>query len=181
MLGCTFGLLGYLLSHRTVGIQDTYPNVSCDASQNTVGSSMRLQERIIQTPGLSRRLEARKLGSAALWQGLLDRSKPALIVLGSAAHRNANAHHADNCSSVLASHPRDHNCSAVDIVIPNMPTQLHSGASIRVVPRIPFLQDHGELLQLLLRRRWTLLRVHFWHDMFEHPDLVPRSLRPASL
>jgi hypothetical protein len=28
--------------------------------------------------------------------------------------------------------------------------QLHSGASIRVVPYDPFVQDHGELLRLLL-------------------------------
>ena len=85
-------------------------------------------------------------------------------------------HHAEN-SSVLVSHPRDHNCSAV--VIPNnMPGQLHSGASIRDVPRIPFLQDHDRLLRLLLGSGWTVLRVHVWlalsGHMFEHPDLVPR-------
>jgi len=79
-------------------------------------------------------------------------------------------HHAEN-SSVLVSHPRDHNCSAV--VIPNMPGQLHFGPSIPFVPRIPFLQDHGRLLRLLLRIGWPVLRVHIWHDMFEHPDLVP--------
>jgi hypothetical protein len=52
--------------------------------------------------------------------------------------------------------------------------QLHSGVSIRVVPRIPFLQDHGRLLRLLLGIEWTVLRVHVWHDMLGHPDLVPR-------
>ena len=40
-------------------------------------------------------------------------------------------HHADKCSSILVSHPRDHKCSVVN---PNMLGQLHSGASIRVVP-----------------------------------------------
>ena len=80
-------------------------------------------------------------------------------------------HHADN-SSVLVSYPRDHNCSAV--VIPNMLGQLHSGASIRVVPCDPFLQGLRELLRLLLRIEWTVLRVHVWHDMLGHPDLVPR-------
>jgi len=79
-------------------------------------------------------------------------------------------HHAKN-SSVLVSHPRDHNCSAV--VIPNMPGQLHSGASIRV-PCDPILQDHGRLLRLLLGIEWTVPRVHVWHDMLEHPNLVPR-------
>ena len=79
-------------------------------------------------------------------------------------------HHADN-SSVLVSHPRDHNCSAV--VIPNMPGQLHSGASIRV-PCDPFLHDHGRLLRLLLGIEWTVPRVHVWHDMLEHPNLLPR-------
>ena len=52
--------------------------------------------------------------------------------------------------------------------------QLHSGVSIRVMPRIPFLQDHGRLLRLLLGIEWTVLRVHVWHDMLGHPDLVPR-------
>ena len=32
---------------------------------------------------------------------------------------------------------------------PNMPGQLHSAASIRDVPRIPFLQDHVKLLRRL--------------------------------
>ena len=53
-------------------------------------------------------------------------------------------HHAEKCSSILVSHPRDHKCSVVN---PSMPGQLHSGASIRVVPCNPF---HGELLRLLL-------------------------------
>jgi hypothetical protein len=52
--------------------------------------------------------------------------------------------------------------------------QLHSGASIRVVPCDPFLQGLRELLRLLLRIEWTVLRVHVWHDMLGHPDLVPR-------
>ena len=43
-------------------------------------------------------------------------------------------HHADKCSSILVSHPRDHKCSVVN---PNMLGQLHSGASIRVVPAGP--------------------------------------------
>ena len=64
---------------------------------------------------------------------------------------------------------------------PNMLGQLNSGASIRVVPCDPFLQDRGKLLRLLLRIGWPVLRVHVWHHMLEHPDLVPRSLRPASL
>ena len=59
--------------------------------------------------------------------------------------------------------------------------QLHFGASIRVVPCGAFLQDHGRLLRLLLGIEWTVLRVHVWQYMLEHPDLVPRSLRPASL
>ena len=57
----------------------------------------------------------------------------------------------------------------------NMPNgQLHSGVSIRVVPRIPFLQDHGRLLRLLLGIGWTVLRVHVWRHMLGYPDLVPR-------
>jgi len=52
--------------------------------------------------------------------------------------------------------------------------QLHSVTSIRDVPCDPFLQDHGRLLRLLRRIEWTVLRVHVWHDMLEHPDLVPR-------
>ena len=52
--------------------------------------------------------------------------------------------------------------------------QLHFGASIRVVPRIPFLQDHGELLRLLLIGFRTVLGVHVWHDMLEYPNPVPR-------
>ena len=64
---------------------------------------------------------------------------------------------------------------------PNMPDQPHSGASIRDVPCDPFLQERGKLLRLLLRIEWPVLRVHVWHHMLEHPDLVPRSLRPASL
>ena len=67
------------------------------------------------------------------------------------------------------------------VVNPNMLGQIHSGASIRVVPCDPFLQDRGKLLRLLLRIGWPVLRVHVWHHMLEHPDLVPRSLRPASL
>ena len=59
-----------------------------------------------------------------------------------------------------------------------MPGQLHSGASIRDVPRIPFLQDHDRLLRLLHRSEQRVLRVHVWlaHSghMLEHPDLVPR-------
>ena len=50
-----------------------------------------------------------------------------------------------------------------------MPGQLHSAASIRVVirvvPRIPFLQDLGELLRLLLigfRTESAVLCVHVW-------------------
>jgi hypothetical protein len=52
--------------------------------------------------------------------------------------------------------------------------QLHSGACIRVVPCDPFVHDPGRLLRLLLGIEWTVLRVHVWHDMHEHPDLVPR-------
>ena len=52
--------------------------------------------------------------------------------------------------------------------------QLHSVTSIRVVPCDPFLQDRGELLRLLRRIDWPVLRVHVWHDMLGHPDLVPR-------
>ena len=63
----------------------------------------------------------------------------------------------------------------------NMLGQLYSGASLRVVPCDPFLQDRGKLLRLLLRIGWPVLRVHVWHHMLEPPDLVPRSLRPASL
>ena len=64
----------------------------------------------------------------------------------------------------------------------NMPNgQLHSNVSIRDVPRFPFLHDHRRLLRLLLGIGWPVLRVHVWLHMLEHPDLVPRSLRPASL
>jgi hypothetical protein len=55
--------------------------------------------------------------------------------------------------------------------------QLHSGASIRVVPCDPFLQGLRELLRLLLIGLGidsTVLGVHVWHDMLGHPDLVPR-------
>jgi hypothetical protein len=52
--------------------------------------------------------------------------------------------------------------------------QLNSVTSIRVVPCDPFLQDRGQLLWLLRRIEWTVLRVHVWHDMLEHPNLVPR-------
>ena len=58
---------------------------------------------------------------------------------------------------------------------PNMLGQLYSGASIRVVPCDPFLQDRGKLLRLLLRIGWPVLRVHVWHHMLEHPDLVVLS------
>ena len=71
-------------------------------------------------------------------------------------------HHADKCSSILVSHPRDHKCSVVN---PNMLGQLHAGASIRVVPCDPFLQDHGELLRLLLiglRIESAVHGVHVW-------------------
>ena len=47
----------------------------------------------------------------------------------------------------------------------DMPGQLHSGASIRVVPCDPFLQDHGELLRLLLiglRIESAVHGVHVW-------------------
>jgi hypothetical protein len=39
-----------------------------------------------------------------------------------------------------------------------MPGQLHFGASIRVVPRIPFLQDQFQLLRLLLSSS-----PDYWH------------------
>ena len=59
------------------------------------------------------------------------------------------------------------------VAVVAVPCQLHSGASIRV-PCDPFLQDHGRLLRLLLGIGWTVLRVHVWRHMLEHPDLVPR-------
>jgi hypothetical protein len=52
--------------------------------------------------------------------------------------------------------------------------QLHSDVNIRDVPCDPFLHDHGRLLRLLHGIGWPVLRVHVWHDMLEHPDLVPR-------
>jgi hypothetical protein len=67
------------------------------------------------------------------------------------------------------------------VAVVAVPSQLHSGASIRAVPCDPFLQDRGELLRFLRRIDWPVLRVHVWRDMFEHPDLVPRSLRSDSL
>jgi hypothetical protein len=47
----------------------------------------------------------------------------------------------------------------------DMPGQLHSGSSIRVVPCDPFLQVHGELLRLLLiglRIESAVHGVHVW-------------------
>ena len=55
-----------------------------------------------------------------------------------------------------------------------MPGQLHSGASIRVVPCDPFVPDLWRLLRLLLGIEWLVLRVHVWQHMLQLPDLVPQ-------